>query len=95
MNLCEPWSGTPDPKDPDYFWIDDYTGERVCAATGERTMPTLKKWYALLDTGDIACLGPKRDFFEADEAVNANYVWLFDEAEWARWSGQVTRGDKQ
>jgi hypothetical protein len=22
------WSGSPDPKDPDNFWIDDITGER-------------------------------------------------------------------
>jgi len=31
------WSGTPDPTDPDNYWLDDETGERVCAATGERT----------------------------------------------------------
>jgi hypothetical protein len=30
------WSGSPDPIDPDNFWIDDDTGERVCAYTGER-----------------------------------------------------------
>lgn len=30
------WSGHPDPSDPDNFWIDDATGERVNAATGER-----------------------------------------------------------
>ena len=31
------WSGHPDPDDPDNYWIDDQTGERVCAKTGERT----------------------------------------------------------
>jgi hypothetical protein len=31
------WSGRPDPSDPDNFWIDDATGERVNAATGKRT----------------------------------------------------------
>ena len=30
------WSGSPDPDDPDNFWIDDETGERVNAITGER-----------------------------------------------------------
>ena len=33
------WSGYPDPDDPDNFWIDDATGERVNAETGERTPP--------------------------------------------------------
>lgn len=33
------WSGSPDPDDPDNFWIDDETGERVNAITGERTPP--------------------------------------------------------
>lgn len=31
------WSGPPDPSDPDNFWIDEGTNERVNAATGERT----------------------------------------------------------
>ncbi len=31
------WSGSPDPTDPDNFWIDDDTGERINAHTGERT----------------------------------------------------------
>lgn len=31
------WFGSPDPVDPDNFWIDDETGERVNAHTGERT----------------------------------------------------------
>lgn len=30
------WSGSPCPIDPDNFWIDDETGERVNATTGER-----------------------------------------------------------
>ena len=30
------WSGTVDPIDPDNFWIDDITNERVNANTGER-----------------------------------------------------------
>lgn len=33
------WSGSPDPNDPDNYWIDDDTGERVSAKTGERTPP--------------------------------------------------------
>jgi hypothetical protein len=31
------WSGAPDQRDHDNFWIDDNTGERVNAHTGERT----------------------------------------------------------
>lgn len=31
------WSGSPDPSDPDNYWIDDATGERVNAVTGERS----------------------------------------------------------
>ena len=34
---CSEWSGSPDPSDPDNFWIDDTTKERVNAKTGERT----------------------------------------------------------
>lgn len=34
------WSGSPCPDDPDNFWIDDETGDRVCAKTGERASPT-------------------------------------------------------
>lgn len=34
---CRPWSGSPDPGDPDNYWIDDVTGERVNASTGERS----------------------------------------------------------
>ena len=35
---CPPeWSGYPDPSDPDNYWIDDVTGERVNAETGQRT----------------------------------------------------------
>ena len=86
------WSGTPDPKDPDNFWIDDETGERVCAKTGERTAPQPRFWYAIMDTGDIQCLGQHMDFFGADEAVKGSYVWLFDEAEWAKWQEQVRVG---
>ena len=33
------WSGYPDPHDPDHYWIDDVTGERVNAHTGERSDP--------------------------------------------------------
>ena len=33
------WSGSPDPRNPDNYWIDDATGERVNAYTGERTAP--------------------------------------------------------
>lgn len=39
MSTTEDWSGSPCPKDPDNFWIDDKTGERVNAQTGERTPP--------------------------------------------------------
>lgn len=33
------WSGYPDPDDPDTYWIDDLTGERVHQIAGERTPP--------------------------------------------------------
>jgi hypothetical protein len=39
MNEQTEWSGSPDPNDPDNYWIDDKTGERVNAKTGERTKP--------------------------------------------------------
>ena len=44
------WSGSPCPKDPDNYWIDDVTGERVSALTGERT----KGAFAIGDT--VRCL---------------------------------------
>jgi len=88
------WRASPDPKDPDNFWIDDSTGERVCAATGARTMPVARVWYALRDTGDIECLGVRKDFFEADEACTSSYVWLFDESEWLKWVSQVNQEKK-
>lgn len=31
------WSGSCDPCDPSNYWIDDETGERVSAETGERS----------------------------------------------------------
>ena len=31
------WSGSCDPCDPDNYWIDDETGERVSAETGEHS----------------------------------------------------------
>lgn len=37
------WTGSPDPTDPDNFWLDDETGERVSAETGERTVPIEEK----------------------------------------------------
>ena len=37
------WSGSPDHDDPDNYWIDDDTGERVCAETGARTPPAPHK----------------------------------------------------
>ena len=33
------WSGYPHPDAPDHFWIDDATGEVVCASTGIRLAP--------------------------------------------------------
>jgi hypothetical protein len=38
------WNGSPDPADPDNFWIDDATGERVNATTGERIKPMNMKY---------------------------------------------------
>lgn len=35
--LVREWAGSPCPIDPDNYWIDDVTGERVDALTGERT----------------------------------------------------------
>lgn len=35
-NHTQEWSGTPCPYDPDNYWIDDNTGERVAAAGGRR-----------------------------------------------------------
>ena len=35
--LDSEWSGSPCDVDPDNCWIDDDTGEHVCAATGKRS----------------------------------------------------------
>jgi hypothetical protein len=35
-NKRKTWSGSPCPLDPDNYWTDDETGERVNAVTGER-----------------------------------------------------------
>jgi hypothetical protein len=43
------WSGSPCPADPDNFWIDDDTGERVCAKTGVRTAPVLPTFSVTLN----------------------------------------------
>ena len=37
------WSGSPCPIDPENFWIDDDTGERVNTKTGERTAGTTRR----------------------------------------------------
>jgi hypothetical protein len=42
------WSGSLCPIDPDNYWIDDKTGERVNAVTGERTAPKGKDTRAEL-----------------------------------------------
>lgn len=34
MTHSKPWSGRPDPADPDNVWINDETEERVCAHCG-------------------------------------------------------------
>jgi hypothetical protein len=40
MNELREWSGSPDPRDPDNYWIDEATNERVNASTGVRTALT-------------------------------------------------------
>lgn len=42
------WSGSPCELDPDNFWLDDDTGERVCAETGERSQYTEEQQVILL-----------------------------------------------
>jgi hypothetical protein len=42
------WSGYPDPADPDNYWIDDVTGERVCANTGQRFATNVEPDFAHL-----------------------------------------------
>jgi hypothetical protein len=37
MDNATEWPGYPDSKNPDNFWIDADTGERVCVKTGKRT----------------------------------------------------------
>lgn len=39
MSNSKEWSGSPCPKDPDNFWIDDETDERVDAHSGARMAP--------------------------------------------------------
>jgi hypothetical protein len=50
------WSGSPDPTDPDNFWIDDETGERVSAETGERTAPPSTAWMAGVSRADMRAM---------------------------------------
>ena len=38
LEICE-WGGAQDATDPENFWVDDATGERVNARTGERNKP--------------------------------------------------------
>ena len=42
------FAGSPCPRDPDNFWIDDKTGERVNTETGERTQPANSGPYAVI-----------------------------------------------
>lgn len=46
-NVSKEWSGSPCPIDPDNYWIDDKTGERVSATTGKRTRPSKNKTISL------------------------------------------------
>ncbi len=69
MNSQIEWSGSPDPLDPDNFWIDDDTGERVNATTGERTQPFLNPVFAGL------CFG------NHDPSPDNRERWDFDPAE--------------
>ena len=45
LSRAKEWSGYPDPRDPDNFWIDDKTGERVNAITGQRTQTAASRRY--------------------------------------------------
>jgi hypothetical protein len=51
------WNGSPDPLDPDNYWIDDETKERVNAHTGERLPPRNDEEFAgfnkFLIDGDV------------------------------------------
>ena len=45
--LLPEWNGSPCPLDPDSFWVDDETGERVNAETGERYNYTSEQFATL------------------------------------------------
>ncbi len=50
----------------------------------------MKKYYALLDTGDIVYLGEFEDFESADECEKAKYaVWIVDEEHAVLWLNQL------
>lgn len=54
-NKQEYWEASLDPCDPDNYWIDDLTGERVDALTGERSQhdcPLLDADGCVIDEAD-------------------------------------------
>jgi len=42
-NTTAEWSGSPWGKDPANFWVDDATGEVVCAESGVRLSPAAQR----------------------------------------------------
>lgn len=50
MAQLQEWSGHTCPKDPDNYWVDDATGERVNATTNERS--TFADYHRFPEPGD-------------------------------------------
>ena len=50
--LPQEWSGSPCRLDPDNFWVDDETSERVSAATGKRSPYTARQRDLLRELGE-------------------------------------------
>jgi hypothetical protein len=79
------WNGYPAPCDPDNFWLDDESGERVNAATGARTRHQCAEIQTLVEKARALYEGSDGDLEIDDDASTspgeggtwvAAWVWV-------------------
>lgn len=82
--LEKEWQGSPDPVDPDNFWIDDKTGERVNAHTGERSPAKDAEFYGynkfvvdgnVMGSFEVFYAGPNHDWGDLENGGEGFYWW--------------------